>query len=96
MSKKITRASYLKAKRVVNAYEKQQQAGKYQFLYWLQGEENDEESVSEKWITAYNIQSACSKFLKLSSSDMVKVDYEVFFNGQYLDISEYEDFRSLI
>lgn len=92
--RKVTRTEYLKAQRIVHNYLKQQQAGKYQFLYWLEGEE--EGDAKEMWVQANNIDVACDLFLKKKSSDVVKVDYEVMFDGEYLDITNKIGFEDLI
>jgi hypothetical protein len=96
VGKKISRSEYLKAKRVVSAYEKQQNAGKFQFLYWLEGEVGNDEAMNEKWIAAKSIKTACEKFLLMKSSDVVKVDYEVMHKSEYFDISDVKGFRHLI
>lgn len=92
--KKITTLEYLKAKRIVDHYMLQQQLGKYQFLYWTEGD--DDEQIREKYITATSIEAACKKFLALMPSDTVKVDYEVMFQGNYYDISKYPAFENLL
>jgi hypothetical protein len=93
---RITKAKYMKAVRVVAAYEKQQRAGKFQFLYWLEEDIGNDERVKEKIINAKDIDEACKKFLLIKSSDTAKVDYEVMFDGGYFDISQKTGFENLI
>lgn len=92
--RKVTKAEYLKAKRVVDNYMLQQQLGKYQFLYWL--EFDIEDDPKEMWIQASNIDTACELFLTKKSSDVARVDYEVMFQGNYYDITDKKGFEDLI
>lgn len=94
--RKITKSEYTKAQRIVAAYEKQQQAGKYQFLYWLEGEDHNLDAMKIKWIDAKVIDDACEKFLLQKSSDVVRVDYEVMFEYDYIDITNKKGFEYLI
>jgi hypothetical protein len=94
--RRITRTEYLKAQRIVSAYEKQQRQGVYQFLYWLEDGIDDEDAVCEMLVKAKSIEGACEIFLKKKSSDVVKVDYEVAFNREFFDITNVKGFENLI
>lgn len=67
---------------------------KYQFLYWL----NEDFALDPraKYITANNIEDACKKFLDKKPESLTRVDYEVEFNGTYIDISDVKGFENYI
>lgn len=93
--RKITKAEFLKAQRVIQTYKIQQQEGKYQFLYWLV-DDTEEDNMCEKWIKAKSLDQACNIFLAWKTSNVVRVDYEVYFNGTYIDITNRSGFEDLI
>lgn len=92
----VTKREYIKAVRTIEAYNKQQAVGKYQFLYWLEDDFFDDEKIKEILIEAKNIDDACEKFLLKKPSDVSKVDYEVMFEGKYIDISDKKEFEDFI
>ncbi len=85
----ISKREYLKAQKTIRKYQEQLLKGKYQFLYFTNG------NVSENviWIKAKNIDDACQRmrnFINETSPKIKEVDYEVFFNEKYIDISKQE------
>lgn len=64
-----------------------QDIGKYQFLYWLE-EDDRNDDPRELVISANSIDEAIDKFIVDKPDDVAKVDYEVGFNGDYIDISD--------
>jgi hypothetical protein len=61
--------------------------GKYQFLYWLEDDDWDADP-RDLIISANSINEAIEKFIDNKPDDLAKVDYEVGFNGDYVNISD--------
>lgn len=71
-----------------------QQRGKYQFLFYQH--EVSADNMKAIYISANNIEDACKKFMLKKPDDTVKVDYEVKFGKEFIDISDQEVINELI
>lgn len=86
--KLITKAEYLKAARVVHAYQRQQTKGKYQFLYWEDASRN-EDDIKIKWVKAAGPEEAVKKF-KEETPLCVAIDMHIMLEGgEFYDIRAY-------
>lgn len=92
----ISHNKYLEALNVIQEYKKQikEQNKKDNFFGFLWF--NNDGAMSQRWIKATSIESACEKFLKIKPKSLSSLDYEVANGNTFIDISENKTIKHLI
>ena len=97
----IGKREYNKALKIVQEYQKQEQEKKQVGIYlkhncfsFLWFDKNDKDNC--RIVKAKNIDIACKKFISNLPKTISKIDYEVGFLNQFIDISDRKEFKNYI